>query len=469
MQTAGIDIGTTSLCLIIADVLSGKALRTITRPNDAGLASSRSWEALQQPDRIVRLVQSMIAECGDEWRHVGAIGISCQMHGIVYVDGSGQAVGPLVTWQDRRGEELIDAGGSTYAARLEALTGYRLATGYGLVTHAYNAAHGEVPAEAVALCAIGDYVAMKLCGAAAPVTDASNAAGFGLFSLGAQRFDLSAMAKAGLDAAILPRVAGAGDTAGRTPDGKLVACAIGDNQASFLGAVKTLKGSLLFNIGTGAQVSAFSPEAMEGEGIEARPCPGGGYLLVGASLNGGKSYALLERFFRETCRAFMPEFGDGRSLYARMNELALEAMAEAGPDFPAGLANGPQVGTLLYGTRQSPGATGYITGLRPSNLTPKHLIVGWMNGIIEELLGFVEVIPQQLRAGVTSVSASGNGIRRNPAMRRLLQARLGQQLFVADVEEEAAFGAALHAAVAAGYYDDHEAALLGMHRGFDQT
>ncbi|MED4604533.1 hypothetical protein P9314_28280, partial [Paenibacillus validus] len=69
----------------------------------------------------------------------------------------------------------------------------------------------------------------------------------------------------------------------------------------------------------------------------------------------------------------------------------------------------------------------------------------------------------------TSVSASGNGIRRNPAMRRLLQARLGQQLFVADVEEEAAFGAALHAAVAAGYYDDHEAALLGMHRGFDQT
>ena len=38
-------------------------------------------------------------------------------------------------------------------------------------------------------------------------------------------------------------------------------------------------------------------------GIEARPFLGGKYLLVGASLCGGKAYALLENFFR----SFMKE------------------------------------------------------------------------------------------------------------------------------------------------------------------
>ena len=34
-------------------------------------------------------------------------------------------------------------------------------------------------------------------------------------------------------------------------------------------------------------------------GIEARPFLHGDYLLAGASLCGGKAYALLEKFFRE--------------------------------------------------------------------------------------------------------------------------------------------------------------------------
>ncbi len=144
---------------------------------------------------------------------------------------------------------------------------------------------------------------MKLCGETVPLVDASNAAGLGLFSLEGLTFSLDAMEKkVGMDPGMAPRLAEG--IIGITKDGKTVACAIGDNQASFLGAVPGLRGTLLFNVGTGAQVSVFSETLRQGcsvrssdKIIESRPFPGGGYLLVGSSLGGGKSYALLERFF----------------------------------------------------------------------------------------------------------------------------------------------------------------------------
>ena len=82
-----------------------------------------------------------------------------------------------------------------------------------------------------------------------------------------------------------------------------VTVAIGDNQASFLGAAGSENNTLLVNMGTGGQISVLTDQYFETEGIEARPFLGGKYLLVGASLCGGKAYALLENFFR----SFMKE------------------------------------------------------------------------------------------------------------------------------------------------------------------
>ena len=72
-----------------------------------------------------------------------------------------------------------------------------------------------------------------------------------------------------------------------------VTVAIGDNQASFLGAAGSENNTLLVNMGTGGQISVLTDQYFETEGIEARPFLGGKYLLVGASLCGGKAYALL--------------------------------------------------------------------------------------------------------------------------------------------------------------------------------
>ena len=77
-----------------------------------------------------------------------------------------------------------------------------------------------------------------------------------------------------------------------------MSAAIGDNQASFLGAAAGEQDVMLVNMGTGGQFSVFSREYLECPGLETRPFPGG-FLLVGSSLCGGRAYAILKTFFEK--------------------------------------------------------------------------------------------------------------------------------------------------------------------------
>ncbi|BFT71172.1 sedoheptulokinase [Paenibacillus sp. P36] len=453
MYLAGIDIGTTSICLIVANAEDGRVIRMASTKNDAALPSKEFWERTQQADRIVQLVQSLIEECQDDWDAVRAIGISCQMHGVLYVSKEGKAVSPLVTWQDGRGELLLESGRS-YATELSELTGFDLHTGYGLVTHYYLTKQGNLPSGGVKLCTIGDYVAMQLCDEKTPRIDSSNAASIGLFTLPNRQFDKDQLIAAGMDAEFLPELVHHTAIAGDTADGKKVLWAIGDNQASFLGAVSSFQGTLLVNIGTGSQVSVYSSAYFESPHLETRPFMDGGYLLVGASLSGGKSYELLEQFFREVCRTF--GLLDDRSFYETMNRLAEEALIESVPAL--------KVGTQFYGTREHPYKTGSIEGIRPNNFHPQQLIVGFLHGILDELDGFTKCLPAELHEQLTRLAVSGNGIRKNRAMQQLASIKWQLPLMFPRVKEEAAFGAAVHAAVGSGLYSDYAEALQRMQK-----
>lgn len=453
MYLAGIDIGTTSICLIVTNAENGSVVQTVARTNDAALPSTQFWERAQNADRIVQLVQSLIEECQDDWNNVRAIGISCQMHGVLYVNNEGQAVSPLVTWQDGRGE-LLAGSGRSYASELSELTGYALHTGYGLVTHFYLTKQESLPSGAVKLCTIGDYVAMQLCTEKTPRIDSSNAASLGLFTLANRQFDKDKLVAAGMDAEFLPELIRHDPVAGRTADGKKVLWAIGDNQASFLGAVPSFKGTLLVNIGTGSQVSVYSPDYIECPQLETRPFMDDGYLLVGASLSGGKSYELLEQFFREVCSAF--GLLDDKSLYETMNRLAEETLIDS--------VSPLKVGTQFYGTREHPHRMGSIEGIGPNNFNPRQLIAGFLHGILDELNGFTKCLPAELLGQLTRLAASGNGIRKNRAMQQLASTKWRLPLKFARVKEEAAFGAAVHAAVGSGIYSDYAEALQRMQR-----
>lgn len=430
MKTLGIDIGTTTISLVVQDSLSG-ILGTRNLENGTFLPGL-PWERVQDPEKILEKVKNGLQEMLAQFPQIQAIGVTGQMHGIVYLDGEGRAVSPLYTWQDGRGDLPFDDGVS-WASRLSEITGYPLSTGYGLVTHFYNQHHNLVPPEAAAFCTISDYVAMALAGVKTPRLDATNAASLGIFDCVRGCFDFAAMEKAGISPHLLPSMAET-PLLGVGMPGIPVFTAIGDNQASFLGAAGGRRDVLLVNMGTGGQVSVYSPDYLQTGGLETRPFPGGGWLLVGASLCGGRSYALLERFFRQTVQMVTGQDIPAYDAMARMLEMTRD------------LDNLPTCDTTFQGTRTDPTRRAVITGLDENNFTPAHLTWSVMEGMARELY---EMYRSFLEAGgekPVQMIGSGNGLRKNPWLRRVFENVFQCPMQCSPCEEEAAWGAALYAA-----------------------
>lgn len=274
---------------------------------------------------------------------------------------------------------------------------------------------------------------MVLAGRTVVAIDASDAASFGLFDLKQECFDLEAVQAAGMDPAILPQLTN-DPCLGTGPLGLPVYRAIGDNQASFLGATSGQTQCMLLNVGTGSQFSVHVPYYMSCDGLETRPFPTGGYLLVGAALCGGRSWALLERFFRDTVQ--MVTGNTPENCYQAMTQALDHAEPNTAP---------PAITPLFQGTRSEPSARGSITGLSPDNFTPIAFMQGMAQGMAEELR---EMYERYLTAGGLPLPlyGSGNGLRLNRHLRTAMEKSFGLPLHLAENKEEAACGAALFAA-----------------------
>ena len=104
MKIIGIDIGTTSISSVVLDDETKIQVSAKTLPNDTAHAG-HSWERMQDADRILEKCRELVMEYRMEWPDVRCIGITGQMHGMLYVDANGCAVSPLTTWEDERGNQ----------------------------------------------------------------------------------------------------------------------------------------------------------------------------------------------------------------------------------------------------------------------------------------------------------------------------------------------------------------------------
>ena len=186
MKTLGLDIGTTTVSAVVLE--DGRVIESVTEKNGYFIESAHAWEKAQNVAMIEKTARGVVDALLSRHKDVTHIGVTGQMHGIVYLDKSGAPLSPLYTWQDGRGD-LPFTENATYASYLSDATGYALATGFGAVTHFYNLKNGLVPKDTAVFCTIHDYIAMRLCGAARPVTDATDAASFGLFDVAKGHFD----------------------------------------------------------------------------------------------------------------------------------------------------------------------------------------------------------------------------------------------------------------------------------------
>ena len=179
---------------------------------------------------------------------------------------------------------------------------------------------------------------------------------------------------------------------------------LGDNQASFLGSTAGKNGAVLINLGTGGQISIVSDKLFSAKGIEPRPYLDNKWLIVGAPLCGGESYAILERFFREICKILT---GKEEPVYSIINSL-LENNKP--PD------DIPKFCTQFNGTRDNPCSRGSISGLSSSNFTPLHFIYGMLYGMAYDMYAYYEIYLEHGGKPAQSLIGSGNGLRKNPAL-----------------------------------------------------
>ena len=405
MKAIGIDIGTTSICGIVCDGTSGKILKVINRSSDAFIRGRADWEKIQSVYKIISCATDILNSLIDE--NVAVIGVTGQMHGIVYTDANGNALSPLYTWQDGRGN--LPYGETTYASFLKSYTGY------GNVTDFYNTVNNIRPTNAEFFCTIHDYLVMKLCGLKKPIIHATDLASFGEEN------------KSGAN----------------TKDGYAIAgyyknipvtVAIGDNQASVFSTLAN-ENDLLINVGTGSQVSVISSNKVSKDDIEARPYFEGKYLLVGAALCGGRAYSLLKAFYSDILGYVTSP--DDATVYGIMDRM-LERYVE-----PALTVN-----TRFAGTRKDPQSAGSISGITTENFNPSALTYGVLCGMADELF----TMYKQMDGNKIGIVGSGNGVRKNPAFIKIVEKKFGRTLKVPLHTEEAAFGAALYGLVCCGAY-----------------
>ena len=428
MNSVAVDIGTTSISAVVMDAETERVLRSWTVPNPGFLETPNSWEWIQSPDRIIRAATELLDSILSEYGNTAVIGLTGQMHGIVYLDRDGKAVSPLITWQDGRGN-LPSGGDGSVCRQLAERFRVKAYSGYGLISHLYNVREGLVPAGAASVATVMDCFGMALTGASAPALHSSCAASLGLYDLEADGWRREILSAFGADPGILPRVTDRFEILG-TYRGIPVCVPIGDNQASFLGSVRCADEEILVNMGTGGQISLLSDRTLEAEEIETRPFNENTYLVVGSSLCGGRAYAVLASFFAACGKAFGAPAADP---YAVMASLLEEEEA----------AEPLTVDTLFAGTREHPEKRGSVSGISSENFTPAALTRGVLEGMARELLTHYETMRRGLGVSRSRIVASGNGMRLNPALRRVTEKRFGMSLTLSDRTEEAACGAAL--------------------------
>ena len=312
MNSLGIDIGTTGICGIIVDCENGKILDSVNMNNDSFIKTDKEYERIQSSERITEIVENIVKKlCNAETK---AIGISNQMHGILYADESGKAISLLYTWQDARGN-LEYKDGKSYAERLGSFAGY------GLVSDFYNRENGLVPEKTKYIMTIGDYIAITLCKKAEPIMHVTNAASLGLFDIKNNKFKT--------DLSCLPKVTDKIETVGEYA-GIPVTVALGDNQAP--------------------------------NGIEARPFTDGKYLYAGCALCGGRAFATAASFIAKCAELATGEKCE--NIYKRIDK-ALKKKS----------ATSIIADTRFCGTRLDPTLKGSYSGIDENNFTPEDILL----------------------------------------------------------------------------------------------
>jgi len=430
-----IDQGTTgTTCLIVDDALTvhGRGYRALTQ------SFPRPGWVEHDPEEIVgsvlAAVEDALADAGLRASDLRAVGIANQRETtVLWSRRTGRAVHPAIVWQDRRTAE-----------RCRELPAELIRERTGLVPDPYFSATKlewllagvEEPVEELAFGTVDSWLAWRLTGGDAHVTDRTNASRTLLFGLDALAWDDELLALFGVDRALLPDVRGSMEVVGEASllgASLPLAALAGDQQAALAGHGCFGAGEAKATYGTGSFV-------LVGVGDDRSPAPagllktvaaGGGYALEGAVLASGAAIQWLR---------------DGLGVIASAAES--EALARA-VDSTGGVVFVPALAGL-GSPHWDADARGLVSGIT-GGTTRAHLVRAALEGIafqVADVLDALDEPPIVLRA---DGGATANGF--------LMQFQadvLGCPVEVAAERETTALGAAVLAGLAVGVWSGPE-------------
>ena len=251
---AGVDSSTQSCKVVIVDAATGALVREGRAAHPAGTEVDPEawWTALQ----------SAIAEAGG-LDDVAAVSIGGQQHGMVVLDHGGRVIRPALLWKDTRSADAARELAIEVPDIVERTGSVPVASFTNSKVRWLRDTEPEHAALVAAVALPHDWLTWRLRGFGpenprldALTTDHSDASGTGYFNPTSGEYDLDLFAIALGHAAVLPRVLGPAESAGRVGN-TLVGAGAGDNAGAALG-LGAREGDVVVSIGTSGTVFAVT-------------------------------------------------------------------------------------------------------------------------------------------------------------------------------------------------------------------
>lgn len=454
----GLDVSTTATKAILVDP-EGAVVGIGTAEYD--FQTPRPLWSEQSPeswwDGTQAAIGEVLATAGIDGSEVAAVGLTGQMHGSVLLDRAGEALRPAILWNDQRtAAECDEIRAAVGPDRLIEITGNDAITGLTAPKLLWVRHHEpDVWARLAHVLLPKDFIRLKLSGEYA--IDKADGSGTLLFDLAGRTWSSAVLDALELDQAwfpptfegpevtglVSPSAAAATGLAAGTP----VVAGGGDQAANGVGVGAVAEGVVALSLGTSGVVFATTDAPIhEARGRVHAFCHAvpGRWHLMSVMLSAAGSL----RWFRD---ALAPgeAFGD---------------LAAAAGDVEAA-ADGLFFLPYLSGERSpypDPEARAAFVGLTLRH-DRRHLTRAVLEGVA---FGLRDGLDLMLAAGLarpSQIRASGGGLA-SPVWRQILADVLDAELVTTSTTEGAAFGAAILAAVGAGWFGDVPAATSALVR-----
>ena len=451
-HVVGIDTSTTATKAVLIDergAVVGIGVSQyefeIPRPGWTEQSPSLWWDA------TVAAIGQVLGSTGVSGDSVAAIGLTGQMHGLVLLGADDAVLRPAILWNDQRTAAACDAIREAIGPqRLIDITGNAALTGFTAPKLVWvRDTEPEVWSRVAHVLLPKDFVRLRLTGEHA--LDKADGAGTIMFDLAARDWSQEVVEGLGIDPAWLPptfegpevtgSVSAAAAEATGLRAGTPVIAGGGDQAANAVGVGAVEPGVVALSLGTSGVVFATTDRPLRDPVGQVHAfchaVPGRWHLMT-VMLSAAGSL----RWFRDTLAP-----GEEYS-----------TLVETAGTVPAG-SDGLLFLPYLTGERSpipDPLARGAFVGLSLAH-DRRHMTRAVLEGVA---FGLRDGLDQMIATGMPApdqIRASGGGTA-SPLWRQILADVLGAEVARVDTTEGAAYGAAMLAAVGAGWHPSVEAA-----------